>query len=139
SGEVNGVSAIPEQSFLAGIEMNIDANTAGLEGERNLAMHLIVVHDESAIFHCGGGRRFCDSVGGGRRCLLLCGAPSGGYMALQLLIAAVGAGENGGAENHPGDGGANENEGECKYLPYQSFPPVAVDRALMFAFRLPLQ
>ncbi len=40
-------------------------------------------------------------------------------MALQLLIAAVGARENGRTQNHPCDGGAHKNERQRQNLSQQ--------------------
>lgn len=56
--------------------------------------------------------------------LLLGRAPCRIDMALELLIGAIRAREEGGAEDDPSDSGAHENQTQGKSLAQQDAPPV---------------
>src|SRR5216684_4830665 len=58
-------------------------------------------------------------VGGGWRRLLLRRPPGGGYVALKLFVAGIGAGCDRGSQNHPGDCGTDEDKDQCGDLAYQ--------------------
>jgi hypothetical protein len=51
-------------------------------------------------------------------------------MALELLIGAIGAREDGGAEHNPCDSGADENKSQGENLAQQDIPPVSSKRLL---------
>src|SRR5215469_3958215 len=57
SGEIDGVSAVPQEPLLSRVEMNVDVNSAGFEGKRHLAVDLFLVHHFPAIYPTGGA--FC--------------------------------------------------------------------------------
>jgi hypothetical protein len=92
--------------------MEIYADAAGLDGNRNVAFGSGGADNTLAIFPVGHRRGFSSGVGGSGRGLFLRSAPGGGNVALKLGVAIVGAEGDRTPQDHPGNTGAGENEDE---------------------------
>src|SRR5882672_3042423 len=111
--ETYGVGAEPEQAFLAVVEVERDVDAGAFERERVSDLFCDLAGDGFAVFDAGVGFALFREVGGGWGHLRLGRAPVAGDGAREAAAArGIGTGENGAAEDAPGDGGADKDEGD---------------------------
>src|SRR5262249_53247821 len=83
AGKAAIVGAVPKQTFLAMIEIQIDLYLGRVEGQRYVALLLFLMNDSFASFLiCGVGDEFRFLIRSRGRTLLLRATPSGRNMAL---------------------------------------------------------
>src|SRR5215471_9359328 len=75
AGEVDGIGAVPEQAFLAVVEVEVDVDVRGVKGQGKGVNDGVVARDGVSVFLLGDGDNLGFCVGGGHRALLLRGAP----------------------------------------------------------------
>src|ERR1700722_5483568 len=117
--KINRVGAVPQQSLLPWIEMEVHPNAACFHWQKNLPVHGPAVNDHLAVFNRGRVLDIVEKISRRRRRLLLRRAPRRGYAPLQLLIASVSAREDGRTQNHPRNGGTHKDEGQRQNLSQQ--------------------
>lgn len=114
SGEIHGVRAVPEQSFPAIVEFERCVDPAAVQRQRHADRLRDLAHDPLPVLFALLAPGSGDPVGGGGRGLDLAGSPTRGNTTLQAIVRRVGAREDGGAQDGPGNGGTDEDEGQSR-------------------------
>ena len=92
AGELDLVSAVPQQTFLARIEVKADIDTAGGQFERNTSLDFFGANNGLVILPARHVPEFGYGVVGDGRRLLLRRTPGRGDMALKLFVTGIGSG-----------------------------------------------